>query len=162
MYNFKTHLLIEYKKIIAYHYTHAPEFKAFQRFSHFGSLNAAVSMSMSSGREKLGKPRIYEVELTINPYRLTYHENEDMAVLWRATFVENKHPELKAVWTDDLLYTQALGKLGYDSVVYSNTYDDDGNDSYEIFLPTSARIIKVIAEGPKQIKALQRKMGWED
>jgi hypothetical protein len=163
MKSFKQYLT-EAKKIIVYHYTHAIHFAEFQQLSHFGTLNAAVTMSVNDGKRMVGIPRVLEVELTLDKtYRLTYAEEEDDAKLYWNMNNTDAHPELKKAWTDDIFTSiQAFKKLGYDSIVYANHYDDDGSDSYIIFYPHQAKVLKVLAQKKPAIKRLQRKLGWED
>lgn len=156
--------LSESQKIVVYHYTHAIAFDHFEQLSHFGTLNAATTMSVNDSKTKVGIPRILEVELLLKKtYRMTYEEEEDDARLGWNVRNTDLHPELKTVWYDKDVVTSicALKKLGYDSIVYANHYDDDGSDSYIILYPAQAKILKVLVEGKAKMRNFQKKMGYE-
>jgi hypothetical protein len=148
MISFKEYLLEE-KKLIAYHYTHSTHFEHFEKNCHFGRIRAAFHMFFNE-KEKKGLPRIYKVEI-LNPnfFRLTYEEEEDTATLYRACNVEGKYPELWKAWKHNdyknyMNEYQAMQSLGYNGVVYHNTYDDKGYDSYIVFDPKDIKILEII------------------
>jgi len=126
------------KPMIMYHGTRG-DFTKFFQGSHFGSSKAANNR-LRYTRGMTGNEKIMPVYLKItNPYRVEDLDSADEASLFNSYLKKMKIGDDKNLPKINIdlarregMY-KAMQKAGYDGLVYSNRFEDNGNDSWVVF-----------------------------
>lgn len=117
------------------------KFDVFDRGSHFGSTQeAAVDRLDFRGVPEADRKVVRVLAKIERPFRLTDSEVNSMPALLRAVR-EGKYPELAPFANEEGIYSPVdlIRAAGFDAVVYENTIEDRGVDSYMIVDPGSVK-----------------------